>query len=247
MSPSDAFASPDATPVGLTPDRAAAAIPGAEPARPAAIPGNPAAGAQSRTGARRWLRILVAALLSLGLAATAFAGYVVSKGGFYTQLETLPASAANKIEVKPEGVYVVVDTHANRLRVYKDGQLLREAICSTGSGTVLKDPRTGKEWIFDTPYGERKVQRKTRDPIWYKPDWAFIEEGKLPPKNPADRVDDISLGKYGLYMGDGYIIHGTIFQSLLGRRLTHGCVRLGDDDLEFVFQNVPVGARVFLY
>lgn len=203
-----------------------------------------------RASRDRWMRRLRYFLITLGCVAfggAVFAGFVASRGGYYSQLETLPALEASKLEIRPEGVYVVVDTHANKLRVYKDGQLLREAICSTGSGTVLKDPRNGKTWVFDTPYGERKVLRKTRDPIWYKPDWAFIEEGQLPPRNPADRVDDISLGKYGLYMGDGYIIHGTIFQSLLGRRLTHGCVRLGDADLEFVFENVPLGSRVFLY
>ena len=200
-----------------------------------------------RARRRRILRILLLTVVLAGIATAALGGYIVSQGGFYAPLQTLPATAASKIEEKPQGIYVVVDTHANRLRVYQDGQLLREAICSTGSGTVLKDPRNGKTWVFDTPYGERKVIKKVRDPIWYKPDWAFIEEGQLPPKNPAERADDISLGKYGLYMGDGYIIHGTIFQTLLGRRLTHGCVRLGDDDLEFVFKTVPVGAHVFLY
>jgi L,D-transpeptidase ErfK/SrfK len=220
----------------------------APPGKVVAAPAAPTpADLARRARRRRLLRVFLFALLGLGVAAAAAAGFVASRGGFYAPLETLPAQAASKLEIKPEGVYVVVDTHANRLRVYKDGQLLREAICSTGSGTVLTDPRNGKTWVFDTPYGERKVQRKTRDPIWYKPDWAFIEEGKLPPRNPADRVDDISLGKYGLYMGDGYIIHGTIFQSLLGQRLTHGCIRLGDADLEYVFNTVPLGARVFLY
>lgn len=234
MSPSDVFA-PDAAPA-LTPPQPAASPQAA-----------PAAGARSGAGWKRAVRYLLFTLAGLALAATAFAGYVASQGGFYAPLQTLPAAQADKLDIRPQGVYVVVDTHANRLRVYQDGNLLREAICSTGSGTVLKDPRNGKTWIFDTPYGERKVLRKTRDPIWYKPDWAFIEEGHLPPKNPAERADDISLGKYGLYMGDGYIIHGTIFQSLLGRRLTHGCVRLGDADLEYVFKTVPVGSRVFLY
>lgn len=233
MSPSDALTAPDAAPALAPP-----------PAQPATAPGVAAPG---RAGWRRALRYLLFTVLGLAVAATAFAGYVASKGGFYAPLTTLPASQAEKLDIKPEGVYVVVDTHANRLRVYKDGELLREAICSTGSGTILRDPRNGKTWTFDTPYGERKVLRKSRDPIWYKPDWAFIEEGQLPPKNPAERADDISLGKYGLYMGDGYIIHGTIFQSLLGRSLTHGCVRLGDADLEYVFQTVPVGSRVFLY
>jgi len=91
------------------------------------------------------------------------------------------------------------------------------------------------------------VLRKTRQPVWVKPDWAFVEEGFEPPEGLGPRIDDRSLGDYGLYLGEGYIIHGTLFQTLLGRRLTHGCIRLGDEDLEYVYKNVPLGTRVFLY
>lgn len=150
--------------------------------------------------------------------------------------------------VQPRATYIVVDTYRNRLRVFRNGNLEREAICSTGSGVVLRDPRDGRQWVFDTPVGERTVQRKVKDPIWAKPDWAFIEDGYAPPRSDSkDRYDDFSLGKYGLYMGDGYIIHGTIFQTLLGQRVTHGCIRLGDADLEWVYQHVPLGAKVYLY
>ncbi len=48
-------------------------------------------------------------------------------------------------------------------------------------------------------------------------------------------------------MRDGYIIHGTIFKTLLGKRVTHGCIRLGDEDLKFVFDTVPTDARVYLF
>jgi L,D-transpeptidase YbiS len=57
----------------------------------------------------------------------------------------------------------------------------------------------------------------------------------------------MSLGDYALYIGDGFIIHGTLFKSLLGRRVTHGCIRLGDEDLEFVYKHAPIGTRVYLY
>jgi L,D-transpeptidase YbiS len=149
--------------------------------------------------------------------------------------------------VRPGGLYVVVDSYRNRLHLYKDGELLRSAVCSTGTGIVLKDPRNGRTWIFDTPLGERVIERKQKNPVWAKPDWAFIEEGQLPPTDPNERFDGFSLGDYALYMGEGYIIHGTLFPSLLGRRVTHGCIRLGDEDLEFVYRNAPIGTRVYLY
>lgn len=158
------------------------------------------------------------------------------------------AVASKALErLRPRGVYIVVDTYRNRLRLYRDGELLRTATCSTGTGVVLRDPRNGKQWVFDTPLGERVVERKVKNPVWAKPDWAFIEEGMLPPTDPNERFDPNSLGDYALYIGDGYIIHGTLFKTLLGRRVTHGCIRLGDEDLEFVYRHTPIGSRVFLY
>ncbi len=164
------------------------------------------------------------------------------------QLTRLASEAVKEIQqVEPKGTYIVVDTYRNRLRLIDNGTVIRNAICSSGTGTVLKDPRTGKEWVFDTPMGERIVQRKVRHPVWAKPDWAFIEDGYLPPKDSSERFDNKTLGDYAMYIGDGYIIHGTLFQSLLGRSITHGCVRLGDADLEFVYHHVPIGTRVYLY
>lgn len=149
--------------------------------------------------------------------------------------------------VRPRGKYVVIDSYRNRLQVFNGATQLRDAVCSTGSGTVLVHPSGKRSWTFDTPLGERHVIRKVRDPIWTKPDWAFIEEGFQPPKDPGLRIDRVSLGDYALYLGDGYIIHGTLFQTLLGQGVTHGCVRLGDKDLEYVYRTIPVGARVFLH
>lgn len=156
--------------------------------------------------------------------------------------------AAETLErLQPHGAYIVVDSYRNRLSLYKNGELLRAAVCSTGTGAVLRDPRNGKEWVFDTPLGERTIERKVKNPVWAKPDWAFIEEGELPPTDPNERFDGNSLGDYGLYIGNGYIIHGTLFKTLLGRRVTHGCIRLGDEDLEFVYKHAPIGTRVFLH
>jgi len=171
-----------------------------------------------------------------------------SEGVDNTRLRKRAARAVDVIAAaRPHGMYIVIDSYRNRLNLYKGGELLRSAVCSTGTGIVLRDPRNGRTWVFDTPLGERVIERKQKNPVWAKPDWAFIEEGQLPPTDPNERFDGYSLGDYALYMGEGYIIHGTLFPSLLGRRVTHGCIRLGDEDLEFVYRNAPIGTRVFLY
>ncbi|XNM64350.1 L,D-transpeptidase family protein [Escherichia coli] len=47
-----------------------------------------------------------------------------------------------------------------------------------------------------------------------------------------------------LYIGRLYAIHGTNANFGIGLRVSHGCVRLRNEDIKFLFQNVPVGTRV---
>ena len=52
------------------------------------------------------------------------------------------------------------------------------------------------------------------------------------------------MGLYALYIGRLSAIHGTNANFGIGLRVSHGCVRLRNDDIKFLFQNVPVGTRV---
>lgn len=219
----------------------------------AAVPPAPQAAGRRRSLRRIGLEIGLLLLIAVALPA--------SRGGWYAadsldsvtppagQLDERKAADSRRriASYQPRGTWVVVDTYGNRLRVFRNHELLREAIVSTGSGTVLRDPVSDRTWVFDTPQGERQVQRKVQDPVWIKPDWAFIEEGFEPPTRWRDRIDSMSLGDYGIYLGDGYIIHGTLFQTLLGKRVTHGCIRVGDEDLKWLYWRLPLGSRVYLY
>jgi L,D-transpeptidase YbiS len=147
----------------------------------------------------------------------------------------------------PWGIYVVVDTAANRLYLVQDQKIIKEVVVSCGSGDVLEETGGTRKWVFDTPRGEFSVTSKLVNPTWIKPDWAFIEEGEKPPAKFDDRIDNDSLGNYALGFGDGFFIHGTLYTRLLGRNVTHGCVRVGDKDLKDVFQTVPLGARIYIY
>lgn len=147
----------------------------------------------------------------------------------------------------PKGLNVVVDTAANKLYIRQGTEVKREAIVSCGSGNILPNPN-GKEWIFDTPRGEYKVERKLTNPMWVKPDWAYVEEGKpIPAKNDPDRYEPGVLGDYALGIGRGYFLHGTIYKRMLGRNVTHGCVRIGDEDLKVLYTLAPQGTKVYIY
>ena len=148
----------------------------------------------------------------------------------------------------PTGAYIVVDTARNRLYVKRREAVLLDAVVSTGSGTILDHPdQPERRWVFDTPRGEFNVKSKITNPYWVKPDWAFIEEGESIPKGLEDRIEAGTLGDYALGFGQGYFIHGTLYTRLLGRNVTHGCVRVGDEDLKAIFKAVPIGAKIYIY
>jgi len=147
----------------------------------------------------------------------------------------------------PRSSYLVVSTSDNRFELYARAGRVREGICSTGSYVLLKGS-DNQHWMFETPRGAFRIQEKRLNPVWAKPDWAFVEEGlPVPPPGAPERYERGVLGDYALAIGDGYLIHGTLYQRLLGQPVTHGCVRLGDDDLEAVFRELSVGSQVFIY
>ena len=147
----------------------------------------------------------------------------------------------------PRGIYILIDTGRSTLFLRDRKRVISQAVASSGSGSMLVEPNGMRKWVFDTPRGEFKIESKTRNPVWRKPDWAFIEEGKPIPRAAADRLEEGVLGDYALGFGAGYFIHGTLYTRLLGKNVTHGCVRLGDEDLKAVYGAVDIGTKVYIY
>lgn len=154
---------------------------------------------------------------------------------------------------QPKGAFIVIDRVRNRLHLRQGDQLLLTAVISAGMGSILEDPRdkTGeKKWVFDTPVGRFFVRGKRQNPLWTAPDWEYIESGEPMPKNYGDRVQEGMLGEYALDLGGGppgYMIHGTIYTRLLGRNVSHGCIRVGKEDLRVLWKNMQIGSTVFMY
>ena len=69
----------------------------------------------------------------------------------------------------------------------------------------------------------------------------------IPPAGTKHRSIQGELGHFRLALGDGYQLHGTPYANSIGAAVTHGCVRLRDEDIEWLYDNVPVGTRVYLY
>lgn len=69
----------------------------------------------------------------------------------------------------------------------------------------------------------------------------------IPPINTKQRHFDKVLGHYRINLGDGYAIHGTQETDKLGQSVSHGCVRLGDQDIERLYGMAQVGDSVIIY
>jgi hypothetical protein len=69
----------------------------------------------------------------------------------------------------------------------------------------------------------------------------------IPPLGTEQRRIPGELGGYKLDLGDGYLLHGTRDSTAVGRAATHGCLRLRDGDIWFLYENVPVGTSVYIY
>jgi len=147
------------------------------------------------------------------------------------------------------GLYIVIDTQTNRLQLRRGKDVVHEAVCATGSGRILKGKKRWHQWRFYTPKGRFSILRKEEDPLWIRPVWDFIENGEEIPIFAEDRrrFQRGVLGEYALYFASDYMIHGTLFEVNLGKSITHGCVRLGAEDLRYLYEQVDVGCPVYIY
>jgi len=221
-------------------------------------------------------------------------------------------------DLPDSGQTIIVSTAENHLWLRRNGQVVFDAVCSTGKGTTLAVD--GKTVVFDTPIGRLHIVSKEENPLWVPPDWHYIEEAKkngmrvvhldrgdtldartgqpaggsdegvwswfrggsdpvmkvkgdtvvvddsggerelppgqlivagdavvIPPVDTKQRHFDKVLGKFRLELGDGYGIHGTDEPDKLGQSVSHGCVRLGDDDIAKLYQMANVGDTVIIY
>lgn len=149
----------------------------------------------------------------------------------------------------PQTPYIVINTHDNQLLLRQGDAVLRQATCATGSGRKLEGEKRWHRWTFDTPKGRFAIARKVVDPLWIRPTWDFIESAEEIPVFAEDRrrFQYGVLGAYALYFLKDFMIHGTLFEVNLGKSITHGCVRVGGEDLQYFYEKVELGWPVFIY
>jgi len=125
---------------------------------------------------------------------------------------------------------IVIDTPNTYLYlVLGNGRALRYGI---GVG------REGFTWA-----GIKHVERMAEWPDWHPPQEMLERQPYLPrfmaggPGNP--------LGARAMYLsGSVYRIHGTNAPHTIGQRVSSGCIRLTNEDVEDLYSRVRLGAKV---
>jgi hypothetical protein len=83
----------------------------------------------------------------------------------------------------------------------------------------------------------------------FEPGDEIIFDGKvfIPPFGTRQRSIPDVLGTHKLVLGDGYLIHGTNRETSIGDAVSHGCIRMYNDDVAKLFAMVPTGTPVFIF
>ncbi|MEQ7110334.1 L,D-transpeptidase [Enterobacter cloacae] len=133
---------------------------------------------------------------------------------------------------------IVVNVAEMRLYYYPPGSNTVE-VFPIGIGQAGRE--TPRNWVT-------AVERKQEGPTWSPtPNTRreYAKEGKtllaFVPAGP-----DNPMGLYALYIGRLYAIHGTNSNFGIGLRVSQGCIRLRNNDIKYLFDNVSPGTRVQL-
>jgi len=137
-----------------------------------------------------------------------------------------------KLKINTCKFSIVVDKSQNLLFLKRKGEVIKTYIVSTGKDN-------------STPTGTFYIGRnKLIKPTWYK------TGAIIPPDSPENILGSRWMGLGGVDDGgveiEGYGIHGTIKPNDLGKQITLGCVRMKNEDIEVLFDIVPVGIEVII-
>jgi len=114
-------------------------------------------------------------------------------------------------------------------------------------GVVMTFPVSIGRQDWATPIGITRVVQKNVNPPWYPP--QSVRDEHEADGRPLPRVvppgPDNPLGSRAMRLGlPGYLIHGTNRPAGVGMQVTHGCVRMFPEDIEFLFDLVALNTTV---
>ena len=103
---------------------------------------------------------------------------------------------------------------------------------------------------WKTPLGISTIDLKLEKPAWYPPQSVrdeYKNQGKFLPAEVLPGPDN-PLGELAMRISipGGYFIHGTNRPDGVGMEISHGCIRLFPEDIDYIFQLTDIGTEVIL-
>ncbi len=146
----------------------------------------------------------------------------------------------------PRGRLVVQSKDSNPAWVPPDWHYVEQA---RARGVGLVHLERGKTYAGYSVQGANVILPNGTPAPAPKEGHELVANGNLivPPFGTAQRRYMGTLGTRRLDLGDGYGIHGTDEPNSIGRSVSHGCVRMLNQDVEKLYPMVPVGTAVFIY
>lgn len=122
---------------------------------------------------------------------------------------------------------IIINKEINRLAYYDNGKLKKVFKVGTGKSRSL------------TPEGRFKIVNKIVNRPYYK--------GHIPGGDPRNPLGNrwLGLNARGTW-GTTYGIHGNNNPSSIGGYVSHGCVRMYDNEVEWLFNQVPINTPVII-
>ncbi|MBQ0821567.1 L,D-transpeptidase [Microvirga terrae] len=149
---------------------------------------------------------------------------------------TVTATAASAREVVPfegrvsPGTVVIRTAERKLYYVRGDGTALRYRV-AVG--------KPGKQW-----FGEARIDGKYVRPAWSPPDEVKRDNPRLPDVIPGGAPNN-PMGARALTLDlDEYAIHGTNRPGSIGTYASYGCIRMLNEDIVDLYDQVSVGTRV---
>lgn len=127
----------------------------------------------------------------------------------------------DKLKVDTSKFSVAIDKSQNVLFLKRGDEVIRTYIVSTGKDNL-------------SPAGTFKIENKIVGPTWFK------TGAVIAPDSPENILGSRWMG----FDLKGYGIHGTTEPENLGKQVTLGCVRMGNEEVEELFDVIPVGTEV---
>jgi hypothetical protein len=153
--------------------------------------------------------------------------------------------------VMPLGMHTVLGKRVDPVWTPPDWHYIEEATLHhwrvrplPANGVRLRDGR--RLVLRDALVGLLTAGDTTFSPLPEDEHIVFDKVLYIPPLGSRNRRLSGELGRFALDLGDGYLLHGTRDAESIGTAATHGCVRMKADDLEWVFEHVPVGTRLLV-